>query len=298
MFSNVNNAFYQIQNFISGSPNAISTTAALNPPLTDNTGTSDGTSCIFASQQVADIRVLKSVNPTAAVSVGQTVTFTVVVNNAGTSPAQTVTVADQLPPGLTFVSASVSTGTYTAGSGNWVIASLPAYTTQTLTLVATVNSLGTTTASFVNTAGVASSNQVGTTTMIALSDPIPNNNTSSATVTAARSVNLSITKTNGTLTAAAGQTTNYTITIAIAADATSSDMANATLRDPAATGLQCVAGTPACASSAGSTCPVVGVGAGQLSIANLQGSGVQIPLLKVGGTMSFRISCGVTATGQ
>jgi uncharacterized repeat protein (TIGR01451 family) len=299
MFSNGNNAFYEIQNFAAGTPNSVSTTAALNPPLTNATGTSDGTACILASVQAADISLTKVVTPGTPRVVGQTVTFTIGANNLGPSPAQTATIADPLPAGLTLVSSTATAGTYNTATGNWTIPNFPGGTIQTLTLVATVNSLGTTTSSFVNVASYGGSNQLGTTTVIPLTDPTPGNNTATSTVTTARAASLTIAKTDGITTATAGQTTNYTITVSLATGTTASDVADATLRDPAAAGLQCVLGTPACTATGGSICPTVGAGAGQLSIANLQGAGgVQIPLLKPGGTMSFRISCGVTATGQ
>jgi uncharacterized repeat protein (TIGR01451 family) len=303
MFSNVNNAFYEIQNFETGTPNSVSTTAVLNPPLTNATGTSDGTACIFATVQRGDISVTKVVTPATPRTVGQTVSFIIgAFNVPPSSPAQNVIIAEQLPPGLTFVSATTTAGTYFPGTGSWVIPSLPGGVGQTLTLVASVNSLGTTTASFVNVASVNGSSQVGTTTVVPLIDPTPSNNTATATVTATPSADLRISKTNAVnspATLTAGQTTNYTITVSVGTATTASDVANATLRDPAAAGLQCTLGAaPVCAASVGSVCPALGAGAGLLSIANLQGAGVQIPLLKVGGTMTFRISCGITATGQ
>jgi uncharacterized repeat protein (TIGR01451 family) len=301
VFSNGANAFYQIQNFASGTPNAVSISAVLSAPLTDNTGTSDGTACIFAGAQQADIRVVKTVIPATPVTVGQTVTFTLAVGNvSGSSPAQSTTIADPLPPGFTFVSATPSSGTYSTATGNWIIPSLPAGTSQTLTIVATVNSLGTSTASFANIASSSGSNQVGTSTVITLPDPTPTNNISTATAVTNRAVSLTIAKTDGVGTVTAGQTTSYTITVSVSPGATASDVANAVLRDPVAPGLQCTIGTPACTVSGtpGSICPVVGGGAGQLSIANLQGAGgVLIPLLKPGSQMVFRVSCGVRATG-
>jgi uncharacterized repeat protein (TIGR01451 family) len=303
MFSNVNNAFYQIQNFATGTPNSVSQTAVFNAPLTDNTGTSDGTACIFAGQQQADIGVTKTASPNTPRQVGETVSFTITAFNvSGSSPARNVIIDEQLPPGLTFVSAAVTTGTYFAGTSNWVIPSLPAGTTQTLTLIASVNSVGTTTASYVNVATTAGASQVGTTTVIVLTDPVPSNNTATATVTTARGANLSISKTNNVNTPAtltAGQTTSYTITVSLGTGTTATDIANAVLIDPAATGLRCVIGTPACTTSgtAGSICPALGAGAGQLSIANLQGAGVLIPLLKPGSQMAFKVDCGVTASG-
>jgi uncharacterized repeat protein (TIGR01451 family) len=303
VFSNTNNSFYEIQNFAAGTPNAVELPAVLNAPLTNATGTSDGTACIFATVQQADISVSKTVTPNTPRLVGQTVSFIIGATNiAPSSPAQSVTVADPLPPGLSFVSATTTAGAYFAGTSNWVIPFLPAGTSQTLTIVASVNSLGTTTASYVNIARVNGSSQVGTTTVIPLTDPILTNNTATVTVNATRAANLQISKTNAInapTNLVAGQTTSYTITVSVAPGSTATDVANAVLRDPVAPGLSCVLGAaPICSASAASVCPTVGAGAGQLSIANLQGAGVVIPLLKVGGTMTFRVSCGVTASGQ
>lgn len=307
MFSNVNNAFYEIQNFAGASPNSVTTTAVLNAPVTDNTGTSDGTSCIFAGQQQADIGVNKTSSPSRPLAAGDTVTFTIVAFNvSGSSPAQNVTIRDQLPAGLSFVSAGTTAGTYFTGTSNWVIPLFPAGTTQTLTLIASVNTLVSPTASAIlsNVAAVVGSSQVGTSTVIALTDPTPSNNTSTATVTASRSANLNITKTNNVNTPTAlvaGQTTSYTITVSLATGTAAIDITNAILTDPAASGLRCVIGSPACAVTStptGSVCPTVGAGAGQLNIGNLQGTGVLIPLLKPGNQMSFKIDCGVSATGQ
>lgn len=300
MFSNVNNSFYEIQNFATGTPNSVATTAVLNPPLTDNTGTSDGTACIFATVQAADIRINKTVTPTTPRTVGQTVSFVVVVGNAaGSSPSQSTTVADLLPSGLSFVSATPSAGAYSTATGNWIVPSLPGGTSQTLTIVASVNSVGTTTSSFVNVAAVGSNSQAGTTTVIPLSDPTPSNNSGTATVTTSRSASLTIAKSDGATTVTAGQTTSYTITVSIGTGTTASDVANAVLRDPVAAGLQCTIGTPACTTTGtpGSVCPAVGGGAGQLSVPNLQGAGVLIPLLKPGSQMLFRVTCGITASG-
>ena len=85
----------------------------------------------------ADIRVRKSVsNPTPAV--GANVTFTITARNLGPNAATGVQVRDLLPPGLTFVSATPSQGTYTAGTGVWVIGNLAVNATATLRVVVTV----------------------------------------------------------------------------------------------------------------------------------------------------------------
>jgi uncharacterized repeat protein (TIGR01451 family) len=111
---------------------------------------------------------------------------------------------------------------------------------------------------------------------------------------------LTITKTNTPASGAAdltgdtvdrGAITTYDIVVRnggpVAAD-------NATLRDPAPSGLTaCTLGAPACAASGGAACPATGSAAGELSVANLQGAGVRIPLLPMGGGVTFKLACTV-----
>ena len=54
-----------------------------------------------------------------APSEGGTVVYTVTVSNAGPSDSTGVTVMDQLPTGLTYMS-DYSGGAYTPGTGAWV----------------------------------------------------------------------------------------------------------------------------------------------------------------------------------
>jgi uncharacterized repeat protein (TIGR01451 family) len=297
VFNNGASTFYQITNFASGTPGAVTVTGvtpSFIPGGFVNSAT-DGASCIFAGAQQADIRVTKSSVPVTPVGLGQTVTFTIAVSNLGTSPAQTVTIAEALPPGLAFVSANATSGSYTPIPGSWVVPNLPVGINHTLTLVATVSAAGTATSSFVNVASVSGSNQAGTSTVIALVDPNPANNSDTATPTVSLSANLTITKTDGIGSTVAGGSTAYTVTVA---NLSGFNVANSVLKDPVAPGLSCTA-APTCAVVSGTaTCPVVGGGAGQLSMANLQGAGVQIPLLAAGSGMAFRITCNVTATGQ
>ena len=95
----------------------------------------------------ADLSVTKSVNNSAP-NVGQGVTFTIIVANAGPDPATGVSVLDQLPPGLTFDSSTTDVGTYSPSTGIWEIGNLAVNDTATLTLAATV----TTAESVANTA--------------------------------------------------------------------------------------------------------------------------------------------------
>ncbi len=114
------------------------------------------------------------------------------------------------------------------------------------------------------------------------------------------SADLQITKTNTPAAGASdqagdsvtrGTTTTYDLVVRNTGPASAN---NATLRDPSVSGLVgCVLGTPACVASGGASCPVSGNAAGQLSVANLQGSGVQIPLLPMGGVATLKLACTV-----
>ena len=99
--------------------------------------------------------------------------------------------------------------------------------------------------------------------------------------------NLSITKTNGTNSVVAGSTTTYTIT---ASNAGPSSANGSLVKDPVAAGLNCTAVT--CAPSGGAACPAV------VDIPTLQGAGLNISTFPGNSSVTFLLTCGVTATGQ
>ncbi len=84
----------------------------------------------------ADLAVTKSASPTTPAE-GATVTYTVTVTNNGPSTADSVSVADAIPAGLTLVSATPTQGSY--ASGVWTVGTLLKSATATLALAATVN---------------------------------------------------------------------------------------------------------------------------------------------------------------
>ena len=127
----------------------------------------------------ADVGVHQAVDKPAPL-VGEDVTFTVTVLNAGPSPATGVVVTDALPAGLTLVSATPSQGSYAAP--DWTVGTLsetglPA----TLTIVATVTAPG----ALVHTATITQQTEV---------DPNAANNSASVTLNAAESANLKVIK--------------------------------------------------------------------------------------------------------
>jgi uncharacterized repeat protein (TIGR01451 family) len=92
---------------------------------------------VLASQPGADLVLAKTVSNSTP-NVGDTITFTVTLTNAGPLTATNVQVSDLLPPGLSFVSAAPSQGAYDPGSGLWTVGTVTSITPQTLQLTATV----------------------------------------------------------------------------------------------------------------------------------------------------------------
>lgn len=88
---------------------------------------------------VVDIAVIKSVNDNS-VNVGQQITYTVTAENKKAAAAGGIEITDELPSGLTFVSANPSQGTYNSGTGIWNVGSLAGLEQATLEIVASVNS--------------------------------------------------------------------------------------------------------------------------------------------------------------
>ncbi|WP_433811988.1 Ig-like domain-containing protein [Flavobacterium johnsoniae] len=113
-----------------------------------------------------NLSVTKTVNNTTP-NVGDQVTFTITASNAGPSGATGVTVTDNLPSGYTFISATPSTGTWSAP--DWTIGNLANGASATLSMTARVNATG----SYANTASISGSQN----------DPTPGNNSGSATPT-------------------------------------------------------------------------------------------------------------------
>ncbi|MBL4560473.1 MAG: DUF11 domain-containing protein, partial [Labilibaculum sp.] len=83
----------------------------------------------------ADLMLTKTVNNSTP-SIGDNITFTVIVKNTGPCDATGITVHDELPAGLIYVSNTTTAGTYNSTSGIWNFASktLNVNDTETLTV--------------------------------------------------------------------------------------------------------------------------------------------------------------------
>lgn len=109
----------------------------------DGHGTPDAHSNLTVDFGVAppppevDLSLVKTLDKTTAKH-GDTVVYTLTVSNTGPDAATNVTVSDQLPSGLTYVSNTPGAGTYDSASGVWTVGAIPAGGNATLAITATV----------------------------------------------------------------------------------------------------------------------------------------------------------------
>ncbi|HEV8501303.1 MAG TPA: Calx-beta domain-containing protein, partial [Casimicrobiaceae bacterium] len=104
-------------------------------------GTAAATVFITDAPSTADVQITKTVD-NATPTVGQNVSFTVHATNGGPGVASGIVVQDLLPAGYTFVSKTVSNGTYTESTGVWTVGTLTLNQTAILVVNATVKAAG------------------------------------------------------------------------------------------------------------------------------------------------------------
>ncbi len=93
-----------------------------------------------------DLALAHTANRTIATD-GQTVTYSISINNSGDTTASGVTVKALIPSGLTYLSSNAQQGSYNPTTGIWTIGQLPVGTTRILTIIdSVVNITGTITA--------------------------------------------------------------------------------------------------------------------------------------------------------
>ncbi|ANB18193.1 Hypothetical protein I596_2181 [Dokdonella koreensis DS-123] len=185
----------------------------------------------------ADIGILKTVD-NAVPNVGSNVTYTLTVTNHGPSDATGVEVTDNLPAGVSFVSAAPSQGSYDSASGVWVVGALANGASVTLAITVQVDQPGPIT----NTATVTAQDQF---------DPNPTNNSSGTTING-QSADLGVTKTVDNSAPTVGDDVVFTITIH---NNGPSDATGVALTDPLPASLSFVSAAP----SQGSYDPVSGI---------------------------------------
>ena len=181
---------------------------------------------MLAPQPGADLALTKTVNnPTP--NVGDTITFTVTLTNAGPVTATSVEVSDLLPAGLSFVFANPSQGSYDPASGLWDVGSVSAGASQTLLVGATVVSPK----RQKNKAKISHADQV---------DPHKSNNSASATETP-QQADLGLAKTVSNPTPNVGDMVAFTITLS---NKGPNAATNVQVSDPFPAGLTLMLATP------------------------------------------------------
>jgi uncharacterized repeat protein (TIGR01451 family) len=113
----------------------------------------------------ADLSIEKSVNRRTP-NENDLITYTLILRNFGPVQAESITVLDQLPTGVTFSSYDTSQGTYNSGSGVWDVGTLDVGENAFLLLIATVDP-DTVFSLITNRASITNSD---------IPDPIPDNN--------------------------------------------------------------------------------------------------------------------------
>jgi uncharacterized repeat protein (TIGR01451 family) len=194
---------------------AVTNTAAVTPPA----GTTDVNP---ADNMAADTDTVSPVTATADLSIsktdgvttlapGSTVTYDIVVSNAGPSPVTGATVTDIFPPNL--VNVSYNTGGTGGASG---FANGTGNITQTVNLPVGATITYTVTGTVPADAAGAISNNATVVAPVGVVDANPANNVANDTDLIALNValaDLGITKTDGVSTVAAGGSTTYTIVV-------------------------------------------------------------------------------------
>ncbi|MGI9469983.1 MAG: DUF11 domain-containing protein, partial [Rubripirellula sp.] len=156
---------------------------------------------------VIDLELDKSIDIERP-NVGQNVRYTVVVTNQGPDDATGVIVADDLPPGMIFVDSSATAGSYNPNTGRWIIGSVPANSTATLTIDATVDTVQTTT----NVAEVFAADQFDSDSTPGNSNPNEDDYDSATFMLA--SADLSLTKSVDDATPNVGDDVTFTVMVA------------------------------------------------------------------------------------
>ncbi|MFD0590920.1 DUF6923 family protein [Paenibacillus sp. GCM10027627] len=195
---------------------AISNTATVASTTPDPNPTNNTSTIVTPINPLADISVVKTASP-VPVAPGGTLTYTIVVSNAGPNDADQVTLTDAVPSELDNAEYSTDGGiTFSPWPGAVSLGTLANGASTTVLIRGVVSQSATD--SIVNTAVVSS-----TTT-----DPDPTNNTSTTVTPVSASADISVVKLDSPSPVLSGDLLTYTL---IVSNAGPSDAANVTLAD-------------------------------------------------------------------
>jgi uncharacterized repeat protein (TIGR01451 family)/fimbrial isopeptide formation D2 family protein len=207
--------------------NGVLTTITADPDPTNNRDDADTSVLGLAAFAI----VKRQVEPVGAVAAGALVTYTITFTNTGPGTARTVDVKDQLPAGLSLISASAGVNGFCAGA-LCQFGSLPLNATRTMTVVARVDNAAAA-QTVTNVAAVYSVDAAGATT-------------ATVTTTVAPVAALRITKTAFADTVYAGGAAIYQLVVA---NDGPSDAQNVVVTDTLPAGLSYTGGDAACTAT-------------------------------------------------
>jgi uncharacterized repeat protein (TIGR01451 family) len=116
----------------------LTNTATVASPTADPDPSDNSATAVTTDDPAGvDLALDKTVDDTSA-AIGDTITYTIVVSNAGPADATGVEVEDDLPKGLDFVSAKADRGAFDDATGIWTVGDLDAGDEATLTLRARI----------------------------------------------------------------------------------------------------------------------------------------------------------------
>ncbi|TWU03904.1 SpaA isopeptide-forming pilin-related protein [Neorhodopirellula pilleata] len=195
----------------------------------NNLDAEDDQASAIVQTRTSDLSIDKTL-VTPGSTIGDNVTFTIVVNNAGPDPATGVRVRDVLPAGLAYVSDSPSVGDYDPATGIWTIPAVPVGATNnaTLTLVASLQNA----ISQTNTAEIIAADQFDP-------DSTPGNANATeddidSVVVTPITVDLDLTKTVSLARPVPGETFTYTLNVR---NTSQNDATGVVVRDPLPGGI-------------------------------------------------------------
>ena len=203
--------------------------------------------------------------------------------------APSLTISDTLPTGITVSSVTSSNAviwTCTPNGGNTAFtcaSSAAVYPLAAATNIVTV----TTNILVAATACPGPNNNTATITTPAVGDTNAVNNSGSVSTTANCSADLTVTKTDGVVSLASGASTVYTLTFTNTGPAAGD---GAIVRDVPSVGLSC--SVTSCTPGGSAVCPAAGQWPNLLT-----GGGLTIATLPATSSVSFGLTCNVTATG-
>ncbi len=211
----------------------------------NNVATEDDQASVVLTVPVADLSVTKTVNNERP-NLDEIVTFRVTINNAGPDTATGVRVTDVLPSGMAFVSTSLSAGGYDAATGIWNIGSLSATSTETLDILARVETQGAKT----NTARVTAANEADPDSTAG--NNVPGEDDQDQVTITPQQVDLSLTKASSVTRPSLGEDVDFIITLT---NAGPDNATGVTVTDLLPPGLSFVAST----ATVGTYDPISGV---------------------------------------